>query len=176
MGNVTIRIDPILPKGNFPINYLEDFEKRVLAYFNGKLNRKLSRAFQSTVQGWEHYPNFPVRVWRPYGVRIQLNIGPKGRYTTQWTRVSLGTKPHFIFPKASNKRGLLIFPQDYTPRTKPGGKWGGSGVKSGPIVYASGVKHPGIEPRQFAKEIAKQYEKEIALEVRSIARKAFKIK
>jgi len=71
--------------------------------------------------------------------------------------VDLGTEPHPITPRPSNKSGMLVFGSTFKARTKPGVLRTGDGGKSGMTVFTPYVKHPGIkEPRNFEATIDKE--------------------
>lgn len=167
---VKIVITPILPKGNYPLDKYEKFEKLLEAYLRGNATRVLRGDFEKTTKGWHSKPSFVAIYSKPYGTRQQLLVMPKGSGTTKWARVSNGTRSRTI--RAKSAYGM-VFPRYYIPKTTPGGKYGGPGRKWGPEVLTQVVRNHKIEPREFSKKIAKKREKDILNAVTGILRKAF---
>ena len=87
---------------------------------------------------------------------IKTVVYPEGEI---YKYVTGGTRKNYPIPKLSNtKAKTLRFQEHYTPRTKPGGKYGGPGRKSGAFVFRKRVIHPGIKARNFENEIARDYQ------------------
>jgi len=171
MARPLIRIEPIIPaEKNFPLNRWDRFEKLVTAYMTGPLDKMLVDEFNKTIKNWTAPPRFVSTFTRPRGVMWQLTVDPKGPGTLKWTRVSGGVRGHRIVPRGP---WLLRFQHDYKPHTKPGGKWGGPGSRSGQWVQTPETRWPGIKAREFSLEIKKRKEKIIRAQFEAILRKAF---
>lgn len=105
--------------------------------------------FRLTVMTWEKKPKFKREV------EIK-DISIIGRIYTEdeiYGYVSEGTKgPYKIRPKRAK---ALVFQSGYTAKTKPGGLFAVTGGSFGETVHTQEVTHPGIEARDFPKEVAK---------------------
>ncbi len=89
--------------------------------------------------------------------------------------VAYGTRPHVI--RARKEKSLAFVwggPGSYTPKTTPNGGYGGPGKASGKMHFPIIVNHPGIEARQFAKHIRKEYEAEFKREAEKVWRRAIR--
>lgn len=174
MARTLIRFAPIVPaERNFPLNRYTRFETLITAYMTGPLERMLKRDFEATVENWSGPPNFVSKFTRPRGTSWQLVIDPKGRGTLKWTRVSGGVKAHDIVPRGPWN---LRFQRNYTPHTRPKGKWGGPGSRSGNTVVTpmvSARRWGGIKPREFSLVIKEKREKKIHAEFEAILKAAF---
>lgn len=112
--------------------------------------------FLVTAQSWSHKPGFKVDKGDYY----------RDIYTLDeiYSYVNYGTKPHIISSQFGPGFGpgprRLVFQRDYQAKTRP--DWLGSrgGGKSGPVVFARQVRHPGTSPRNFAKNIKKKWDAE----------------
>ena len=171
---IRMRIEAILPKERtYPQSRFNQLIDELEGYMQGPLQRTLTRKFDETTQGWRHRPDFSSEFSRPYnGNGLQLWVRPKGPYTTQWSRVSLGTGPREI-----RSDSLMVFQPDYDPKTRPGGHYGGPGRKSGPVIrthVVGTIKPHRIEPRKFSEQIKHEEEKRIISDVQALALKVTK--
>ncbi len=90
-----------------------------------------------------------------------------------FARVSEGVKGRVIVPRSNNPTGKLHFQEHYTPHTRPGGKWGGSGARSGDWITARSTNWPGIKARKFNEIIGQKREREVFLTVYRILKDAY---
>lgn len=174
MGKVAVKFEVLLPKDrDFPQKKFDKFEREAEQYMRGPLISLLRSEFEATVENWKHRPDFKITYSTPYNTRKQVTVELAGRYSLNWQRVSSGTRAHAISAK---NVPTLSFQPFYTPHTRPGGKvfWGGPGTDSGDYVHPTTVFNPGIKPRHFSHEIARQNEEKIIGELKKIAEKAFK--
>jgi len=85
---------------------------------------------------------------------------PAGRGANAWRWVSLGVPGRLIVAKkTSTFRGTGKYKpalklQRYRPFTRPGGYWGGPGVRYGPVGYRQAVWWTGIAPRNLEYALA----------------------
>lgn len=116
---------------------------------------------ESFVMNWKHKPGFKSDEKRQSDGH-SISIYPTGENAKYWRFVSFGTEGRIITPvRAPN----LVFRyqgagQSYVPKTTRGGGFGGAGKKIGPVRRFSGVKWPGIDAREFEKEVIKANRKE----------------
>lgn len=112
-----------------------------------QIGPRMKQLFEPTVEGWSDKPQFhqsghswvsevAVRVWTD-----------SERY--RW--VNNGTPAHVITPRS---RGMLRFRPGYSAGTRPRVLSSRRPQRSGEYVSAWHVNHPGIEARDFDKEVA----------------------
>lgn len=141
-----IKLTPIKPK-----RLNEGAMRAQLLLGLKRIGLDIRQNFESTVDTWRRKP-----VFEPYGVQVQTsgNIAKVETLTESevYRWVSKGTKPHKIVPVNVPQ---LVFPGTFTPKTKPGTILAGPGFSGPPIEYrgAEGVNHPGVEAREFEKQI-----------------------
>lgn len=149
---VKVFFKPIYIKDKqYPVSVLDKVSKELTKYLKTDLGPQISGEYKKQVTGWSTPPSFPVKFSAPYnGARLQIDVGPKGKGTTNWTRVNRGTRTRRI---RSRGRGPMIFPREYDPKTTPEGKYGGPGRRHGEIVRTHLVREHSIAPREFEKKI-----------------------
>ena len=114
-------------------------------------------------------------------IRVRTTGSQHGRDKWRWLTEGTGLygpkhKKYPIHPRKPG--GVLVFPSNYVPRTRPGagGQYKGPGKSSGPTVFAKKVMHPGIKPRPFPKVIARwarpRFVKQMENAIRRGARRA----
>lgn len=107
--------------------------------------------FESTVDTWRNKPTFQPGTANPV---VHGDVAVVETYVEEdiYSWISKGTKPHKIVPVNAPK---LIFPGTFSPKTIPGVILANPGFSGPPMEYRGeeGVWHPGIEPRQFDKQI-----------------------
>ena len=102
--------------------------------------------FRAATDTWEHKPEFKVFGPHLRDGDLVIEVLPTS-YGDIWNYVDQGTDPHTIVPR---KQGYpLRFQSGYTAKTQRFTMYSRSGGKSGPVVAAWGVEHPGIKPRHF---------------------------
>lgn len=99
--------------------------------------------FKGATRSWKHKPTFTIT-----RDDESTSIGTDSEI---FGYVDQGTKRHIIRPK--NKKRLR-FGAGFSPKTSPGSLASGPGSKSGPMVYARVVHHPGTKAREFSKQIS----------------------
>lgn len=109
--------------------------------------------FEKTVQSWNNKITFTLKVRSTPNVISFLVKTDSDLYKLLDIT---GAKPHMIFPKNAK---VLSYQKDFTPKTEVGVIGSRAGGKSGAYVNRKSVKHPGFEPRDFSKTIAKSNEK-----------------
>ena len=167
----TMRIKAELPKGDYPLDRWDRFERQATWYLKTHAGPMLRRDFELKVQGWSHKPRFSQKVKRNISGKIQLDVFPTGLNTKIYAGVTLGTRARTIHAKRVPR---LRFQRDYTPHTTPGGRVGGPGLKSGPWISKKSVQHPGIAARKFEEAIAKKREKKLVTDIHRIIIRTFR--
>ncbi len=111
--------------------------------------------FEKTTATWKNKPKFEQQISLSGGPQVEI-------YTTDeiYGYVDQGTKPHEIWAgyyTGKSDKKVLAFASKSTPKTKPGviGSFGGSSGKVD--TFRPYVQHPGGAPRNFSKEIQKQW-------------------
>ena len=116
------------------------------------------KEFDKVVANWKHNPEFKASKKITADI-ITVNVFPS-KFKDIWSYVTKGTRPHKI--RAKRARTLAFNwggKGSYSPKTRPGGKYGGPGRSSGPMIFPFEVNHPGSEAREFEKIIAQQNKK-----------------
>lgn len=149
---VKVYFKPIYIKDKkYPVSVLDKVTKELTSYLINDLGPEISGEYKKQVDGWSTPPAFPVKFSAPYnGSRLQIDVGPKGKGTTNWKRVNQGTRSRTI---RSSGRGPMVFPENYDPKTTPGGRYGGPGRKYGTIRRTNIVRGHSIAAREFEKKI-----------------------
>lgn len=83
----------------------------------------------------------------------------------------MGTKPHEIRPVQAKK---LKFPSRFTPKTQPNSLRSGKGYRGGPTIETNLVNHPGIEPRNFSRQLERRYRPILAYAIQGSLRKVWR--
>jgi hypothetical protein len=147
----------------------ETTRKEIGRYLRTSGANQVIKELNKTTVGWSEAPSFESRVTFPYsGTRIRLAVTAKGRGKANWERVNNGTGPRVI----TSRKGLMTFQTGYSPRTQPGGRYGGSGGRYGNTVYrrrsVGHFKPHRIEPRDFVGEVLKITQEPLKLHIDSI--------
>lgn len=121
------------------------------------VGEEIREDFNSTVETWHDKPTFEPFSAQPV---VTGDIAVVETTTTDkvYGWVSKGTKAHIIKPINGP---LLVFPGTFTPKTMPGVILAGPGFSGPPIERRGmeGVRHPGVEPREFPESIKDRQEK-----------------
>lgn len=115
------------------------------------------RRYKDVVANWEHKPLFVYTIVVAKD-GLTITIEATGDHAMLWVWVDQGTKPHKIVPKTET--GYLKFQTGSTPKTVPGGGFGGIAGKSGTWVSVKQVNHPGTQARNFGKQYDKIFRRE----------------
>lgn len=175
-----IRIEPILPKHHdFPLNFADRLEREIEDVLRGRIRSTLVAAFYRRMWGWEKRPDitgtFSRRAYRGNLTGFSLTVSPSGRNKRLWVFVSGGVPAHSISPRRAG--GAMTIQggiHGYRPRTLPGDYYGGPGDydAEGTFRTRQTVHHPGIEAREFEKEIADQNESDFTRAIVSAIKRA----
>lgn len=149
--------------------------KRVLGdTLDNEVKLALLRRFEAVVANWQHAPVFQARKFVTENA-IWVNVFPTGENKRIYQYVTGGTRPH---PIAARHAKTLAFvwggPGSYTPKTAPGGHWGGPGTASGSMHYPLVVQHPGNKPRDFEAVIKREYQPEFLRTLENAFRRAIR--
>lgn len=166
-----VRIEGIFPDEDYPAKKINRALDKLKVWLISDAGKLLQRDFEDTTRGWSERPSFPVIYSEPYGTRMQIFISPKGRGTTNWIRVSKGTRSRAIYAR---RRKNMVFQPDYNPHTRPGGKWGGPGTYSGDTVRTPVVRGHSIAPRDFSKFIADKREDKLQRDAAGVVKRALR--
>lgn len=118
-----------------------------------KVGTGMKKDFEKTTATWDHKVKFEQQISLAGGPQVEI-------FTTDeiYGFVDKGTEAHIILPK--RKKALSFVwggPGSYKAKTTPGIIGSSSGGPSGDLVAFKGVIHPGNEPRNFSKEIQKEW-------------------
>ena len=167
---------PITSKNNYIAREAKNTVKDLKNFLKGEASRTLKSDLEATTQNWKEKPTMVAEYSEPYGVDMQVYAHPKGNMLLNWQRISQGTGGNSGRTIVSSK-GMMVFQRDYTPKTTPGGSYGGPGTKSGDTIRARvvGTKKPHrIEPREFSKKIKEKREDEFVRKLDAIVKKAWR--
>jgi hypothetical protein len=147
-----------------------------LRYWGNKVGNEMLKDFEATTRTWEREVKFETKTSGGKGLG--------GQVTEVWTVdeiyrfVNNGTGKwgprHAEYPITPKNAKALAFPSIFSPKTRP--RVIGSGAGShGPVdTIRKSVMHPGIEPREFTKEIEKKwtprFKKEMELAMKDAAK------
>jgi hypothetical protein len=112
--------------------------------------------FVATTNTWKHKPKFIVKPESPMSRII---------YTDDdvWNMLEVGTRPHIIKPKPTNRSGMLRFAWDgfgsYGAKTTPGSLSSKNARYPKKIVRRRFVKHPGTKARKWTIVAKQKYAK-----------------
>lgn len=126
----------------------------MLKTMRGKSARELKKLFQDTVFGWSKKPYFLAK-FSGGANELSVEIRVTGPAAETYALVNAGSPPHVIIP--SRPGGILRFRPGYRPSTSPGVLKSRRAYRSGAMVVARMVNHPGFEPREFPKLIREKY-------------------
>jgi len=115
----------------------------------GATGEFMRRDFEKTTKSWKHKPVFEVLVEAGPPAVVLVTTDDKN-----YSYVDLGTEEHIILPV---KAKVLKFSSGYKAKTTPGVIGSSAGGPFGADVFSRGVIHPGNAPRNFSKEIAKEW-------------------
>lgn len=157
---------------NHPADKLIKLWPALEKHMKYKVKPMLVKDMENTTKNWKTKPKMEATISYPYGTRLQLTVEPKGRGSTNWKRISAGTRVRTI--RAKTPRGMS-FRTGYSPKTTPGGRYGGSGKRYGPWRRkVMTVRRHRIRPRQFSIKILKRREKTIRNGFNDVVRKVKK--
>lgn len=145
-----ILVRAITPKRAKVVDFAK-FEREFIDSIKKEYKPQIIKDFESTVEGWENKPAFTSRLVVKSD-KIVMTVAPSGPNKNQYTLVSAGSPAHRI-PGSGVKR--MSFKPGYKSATRPGSIKSSAKVRSGPIVGAQVVNHPGFEGREFFKQIKK---------------------
>jgi hypothetical protein len=115
--------------------------------------------FDATVVTWKHKPTFKVDVLVLPDI-VSCKVWTEDQIY-QW--VDEGTKGPYPIPKIPSKTKGLAFMVGGEPKTRPNVDTAGPGRPGNKLVVlpvGMQVQHPGIEPRNFTKNIRKWHSKD----------------
>jgi len=136
--------------------------ERVLKQQTGPDIRK---QFKKTTEGWEKEPNFSQK-FTDRNSYMSVTV-----YTNDeiYTLVNSGSPPHRITPR---RGGMLRFQPGYSAATRPKIISSRAKRRSGAVIGAFGVSHPGFEARKFDEAIAEEIAPRFAEDIQNAISKA----
>lgn len=179
-----IRIEPILPKRpNYPLSVIGELEKQLSDTMRGPVRSTLVYEISRRMHGWKQSRRpdvsgqFSRRAYKGNMTGFSLTVGPSGPNKKFWVFVSGGTVPHEISPKRPG--GYMTIRGGvggYRPRTLPGDYYGGPGDydQASTFKTRNTVNHPGIQAREFEKEIVAKHERAIVVMITQAVQRALK--
>lgn len=156
-----ILLRSITPKGK--IFDLSQFDRQVTNALNDTI-QTAKRDFEKTVATWSKKPTFNVR--RASASKLEAQVFTVNEI---YGYVVRGTKPHTI---TARRAPALRFQSGFTSKTIPRKISSRRGGRSGPMVSAKTVHHPGTEARDFDTVIAEKLKPVLAKEIRKAIKKA----
>jgi len=159
MAKILLR--SITPKGK--MFDLSQFDRDASNGLNSTI-KVAERDFEKTVATWSNKPVFTVK--NATAQRLKAEV-----FTVDeiYWYVVRGTKAHTITPK---RAPALRFQTGFTSKTIPRKITSRRGGRSGPVVSAKVVHHPGTKARDFDIVIAKQLQPVLEKEVRKAIKRA----
>lgn len=134
-----------------------------------KMSREMIDDYKATTRTWETDVKFEV-VKEFNKNDISLLVGTNNLI---YQFVDGGTKPHVI--KAKTPYGLAFNSKGFKPKTSPNNLNSSNGRKANSgFVRPQQVKHPGIEPRNFSREISRKFEKQFPSRIQSAINRGLK--
>jgi len=140
----------------------KDFQ-RIMRNALRKAAKDVKKDYEALVGTWEHKPSFKMETHLTPGLpspSIEVYADPGGPNYEIWVYVNKGTRPHDIWAGAytgKSKAKVLVFPSQFTPKTRPRSLSSGSGGRGGSLVKRPHVRHPGTQPREFDKQMSKRW-------------------
>lgn len=114
--------------------------------------------YLSTVSTFDKKPTFTIskgsRLSSFFRGDTQRIIGYKDK--NYYRLDETGARPHIIRPRTKR---FLVFRATYSRKTKPRTLASFNGGKSGPLIFAKQVRHPGFQPNYFTVTIAEKWER-----------------
>jgi hypothetical protein len=159
MAKILLR--SITPKGK--IFDLSQFDRQMSNALNDVI-QTAKRDFEKTVATWSNKPQFDVR--RASAAKLEAKVSTTHEIFTYVVR---GTKPHTI---TARRAPALRFQTGFTSKTMPRKITSRRGGRSGPMVSAKTVYHPGTEARDFDIVIAEKLKPVLVKEVRNAIKRA----
>ncbi len=157
-----IKFIPIVPKIAKLID--ETKIKRELRFALRSVGTTVKNDFVRTIRTWSNKPSFVQRGPLTLGDRITISVSTGNKIYLFLTR---GTRKNYPIPRSPKTVGFLRFRTGYRAKTRPrviGSRGGGA---FGPFASAKQVIHPGIDARDFDKEIAKRRQKTLVKQFRN---------
>jgi len=152
-------LKPILPDMRIFLN-TNIFEREMKDALDHTINI-VNDDFKATVKTWTKPASFDKKGARKVGGKLEAQTSTSNQIYFFLTR---GTKKNYPIPRSGTAN--LSFRSGYRAKTRVrvvGSRGGGS---FGPRVFAKKVIHPGIDARDFDKEIAKRRQRNMTNLVR----------
>lgn len=158
-----IQITVTVPK---EIVNVEKVRQAIIDAQNRLTKPKLIRLFGQTVDGWHNRPDFRSRR-TDTSSQLGILVYPSGPDADQWALVNAGARSHIIRPRRAR---FLRFRPGYKAGTKPRSLRSTAFVRSGDLVSAGMVRHPGFEAREFTQTIADEHQSDFEKDMQQAIR------
>jgi len=132
---------------------------------------------RKTVTTWTDRPSFETKISLARQGGASVHTFPTGGEdaVNHWNWIDAGTAVHVI---TARNAPTLIFQSGYTARTSPGKFVSGQSSRHGAWRRPRSVRHPGIAPRNWSKDLSikrqKPFEERINGAIHRAAMSAFK--
>lgn len=110
---------------------------------------QMMKLFKPTVQGWSRPPAF-LQSGHSWLSEVAVRVYTRGEV---YRYVNSGTPPHRIEPRRAR---MLRFQPGYRAGTRPRVLSSSKPQRFGDYISAGAVNHPGIQARDFDKEVAER--------------------
>lgn len=151
----SISLRTIAPKKAFNSQVFRD---EIQSVMRKRVAPAVKRLLESPAQQWEESAGIVTRyINEPNRIGVHL-------YSTNpiYNLVDVGAKPHIIEPRHSRS---LRFRPGYRAATSPRSLAGRSAQRSGPVISANIVHHPGFDAREFYETTAQTYKRDFDKEM-----------
>lgn len=176
MPQASIRIEPVLPTDlDFIQTHGDQVLREIKQVLQSRIGPMLANAFEDRATGWKDSPNFEQKFSETTDQMV-MAVTPQGKNRKIWIYVSGGTKSHMIYNRKRTSKGHGLYIKGgvggYSPRTRPGNVFGGSGTYNMSASFrAFAVHHPGIQPREFEKHIVEDEQDDLVSEITQVVEK-----
>lgn len=145
---VSISIEIEIPEIKFQSDVIR---RRIMDALRKQTVPEVKRLFKGTTQGWKNPPNWSEKYVDSVD-EISATVWASGANKKQYGYVNFGTPSHPISPRRAN---MLRFQTGYRAGTKPRSLSSRANQRFGSYVSVPMVhKHPGVEAREFDKQVA----------------------
>jgi hypothetical protein len=151
---MTVQIAWNITRTNRKFNKGDQIVARLRRALHNQVKPRVRQQFLVIVANWRHNVQFPARNIDTADV-IGFFMHPGGAGAQIYAWVTEGTEGPYPIPKTPKVRGTLAYQVGYTPKTRPGGRFGGPGTHFGSWTHPKQVTHPGIAAREFEESVAR---------------------
>lgn len=165
-----IKLEPIFPERDVIAKRGATILRSLESVVSGDIARQIEGAMEKRVANWKRKPNFKSD-FNSLPTRLSLLVKPAGAGLKQWKIVSGGAKAHHIVSRKGKNLFIHGGVGGYSPKTRPGNFYGGSGTYGGNSFYIKWpyfANHPGVQAREFEKHIAEEETPKIVNKIQAV--------